>query len=148
MPSEVNVTDTTVIPEDFSAGDRVWIETEPGKVFFGTILESSNEQMRIRMDFNQIATITEDSLPFPLSEFRKRMGKVIDVPKLEVGGILSRLGKTPDGKRVREYAEVTEHNKFQKISLRFLEDPDDFPISYYGGRTSLEEQLRHWELEA
>lgn len=148
MPSEVNVTDTTVIPEDFSAGDRVWIETEPGKVLFGTILESSNEQMRIRMDFNQIATITEDSLPFPLSEFRKRMGKVIDVPKLEVGGILSRLGKTPDGKRVREYAEVTEHNKFQKISLRFLEDPDDFPISYYGGRTSLEEQLRHWELEA
>lgn len=142
---EVSETDLITVTADFAEGDRIWMETTPGHVFFGTIRESSPEKMRIMMDFNNEIVLTDDS-PVSLEQSLKSMGKVIDTPKLQKGDLLSRINRK-EGKTVREYAEVVEIIPFEKISLKFFDGIDDYPLEYHSYRTSLEERLIRWELE-
>lgn len=142
---EISETELIPITADFSEGDRVWLETSPGHVFFGTIRESNPDRMRIMMDFNNEVVFTDTTSP-TLERSLENMGKIIDTPKLTKGDILSRINRK-DGKTVREYAEVVEIIPFEKISLKFFDEIDEYPLEYHSYRTSLEERLIRWELE-
>lgn len=145
---EINEADTTVIPADFDAGDKLYIQTPTGNILLGTVMESREDRMTLKKGNGDVVVFSNSSSP-SLDYVLKKVGRYLDVNNLYEQDIISRISRDGSGKAFREYAEVVATYADTDIKIRFINGAtpgkiQTYSVDPYG---TLEEKMISWEVE-
>lgn len=152
--TRVNDSDLISVPEDFEAGDFIYIDLSLDNVLLGRVISSTDSELKVKKPSGELEIFTTYSDP-PLSYVMRNIGKPPNLFDLQPGVIVSRLSIDFNGDSSREYAKVISYQCGRGImpyliEIEFLDDKTNPPeiLSYTTKYQSpIDEQMRYWTVE-